>query len=75
MQYQRNKFDDKRKKHKKSRSPEYDDSDLGEMNYIEPGGNQYQNANEPQEQNIDINEQQTVPNQRKQPAPQLRPDA
>ena len=63
MQYQRNKFDDKRKKHKKSRSPEYDDSDLGEMNYIEPGGNQYQNANEPQEQNIDINEQQTVPNQ------------
>ena len=42
MQYQRNKNDHKDHKIRKARSPEYIiDSDLGEMNYAEPYGNQF----------------------------------
>ena len=61
MQYQRNKFEEKKKKHRKSRSPDNIDSDLGEMNYADPNGNQYISSNAQVEQNIDINEQQTIP--------------
>ena len=61
MQFQKHKLDEKKKKLRKSRSPEYDDSDLGEMNYADPTGNQYINTNAQEEQNININEQQTVP--------------
>ena len=61
MLYQKHILDEKKKKQKKNRSPEYDDSDLGEMNYAEPTGNQYINNNTQEEQNINIDEQQTVP--------------
>ena len=61
MQFQKNKFGEKKKKHRKGRSPDHLDSDLGEMNYADPTGNQYINEDAQVEQNIDINEQQTVP--------------
>ena len=61
MQYQRNKFEEKKKKHRKSRSPDNIDSDQGEMNYADPNGNQYIQSNAQVEQNIDINEQQPIP--------------
>ena len=61
MLYQKHILDEKKKKHRKSRSPEYDDSDLGEMNYADPNGNQYINTNTQEEQNINTEEQQTVP--------------
>ena len=61
MQYQRNKFEEKKKKHRTSRSRDNIDSDLGEMNYADPNGNQYISSNAQIEQNIDINEQQTIP--------------
>ena len=58
MQYQRNKNDHKEQKHRKARSPEYIiDSDLGEMNYAEPYGNQFVSPMIIKgEQSIDTNE-------------------
>jgi hypothetical protein len=58
MQYQRNKHDHKDQKHRKARSPEYIiDSDLGEMNYAEPYGNQFVSPMIIKgEQSIDTNE-------------------
>ena len=61
MQFQKNKFGEKKKKHRKGRSPDHLDSDLGEMNYAEPTGNQYIASNTQEEQNNDENEQQTAP--------------
>ena len=61
MQFQKNKFGEKKKKHRKGRSPDNLDSDLGEMNYAEPTGNQYITSNTQEEQNNDENEQQTAP--------------
>ena len=61
MQYQRNKFEEKKKKHRKSRSPDNIDSDQGEMNYADPNGNQYIQSNAQVEQSIDINEQKPIP--------------
>ena len=58
MQYQKNNKEQKDKRHKKARSPEYIiDSDLGEMNYAEPYGNQYISPMIMKgEQSIDANE-------------------
>jgi hypothetical protein len=58
MQYQKNNKDQKDKRHRKARSPEYIiDSDLGEMNYAEPYGNQYISPMIMKgEQSIDANE-------------------
>ena len=58
MQYQRSKPDQKDQKHRKARSPEYIiDSDLGEMNYAEPYGNQFVSPMIIKgEQSIDTNE-------------------
>ena len=61
MQYQRNKFEEKKKKHRKSRSPDNIDSDQGEMNYADQNGNQYIQSNAQVEQSIDINEQKPIP--------------
>ena len=60
MIYQKSKLDEKKKKYRKSRSPEYEDSEQGEMNYAEPTGNQFINTNTQEEEN-NLNEQQTVP--------------
>ena len=61
MQYQKHKPEEKKKKHRRARSPENEDSDLGEMNYADPIGNQYISSNAQEEQNLDFNEQQTAP--------------
>ena len=58
MQYQKSNKNQKDQKHRKARSPEYIiDSDLGEMNYAEPYGNQYASPMIIKgEQSIDTNE-------------------
>ena len=65
MQYQKSKQDKKDQRHRKARSPEYIiDSDLGEMNYAEPYGNQFVSPMIMKgEQSVDANEHISPPQQ------------
>ena len=70
MQYQKSKQDQKDQRHRKARSPEYMiDSDLGEMNYAEPYGNQFVSPMIMKgEQSIDTNEQMQRGEPQQQPS-------
>ena len=60
MQYQKHKFEEKKKNYRKARSPDDADSDQGEINYAEPIGNQFISSNVQEEQIEDLDEQQTA---------------